>query len=198
MLEKMFWTLAACATLGCAGVATASVTAMPVELTTAIDPQWHQHPCEMRRNQETQLAQAAEDALFATAQVVAPIYIGGVRYAVNQAVMVPVYTERYIPGGPCPGDFPRYVKEFAGYSVNIPVDGDEGQSLFFDISGRAGANFNLSVSCGSFSAADQGNKFFISQRLVTNHSCKLMQIELKGSAVVAPAVELTISIAEEI
>lgn len=198
MLKKMLWTFTAYATLGCAAVATASAMAMPSDEVTAIDPQWHQHPCEMRRNQQAQLAQAAEQAVFATAQLGTPIYIGGVRYVVDQAAMVPVYTERYVPGGPCPGDFPRYVKEFAGYSVEIPVDGDEGQSLFFDISGRAGANFNLSVSCGSFSAADQGNKFFISQRLVTNHSCKLMRIELKGSAALAPVVQLTISIAEEI
>jgi len=198
MLKKMLWSFTACATLGCAAVVTASAMAMPPELATVVDPQWHQHPCDMRRNQQAKLALAAEEAGSATSQQSAPIYIGGVRYAVNQTVMVPVYTERYVPGGPCPGDFPRYVKEFAGYHVDIPVDGDEGQSLFFDISGRAGANFNLSVSCGSFSAADQGNKFFISQRLVTNHSCKLMQIELKGRAEVAPSVELMISIAEEI
>jgi hypothetical protein len=198
MLKKMLWTFTAYATLGCAAITTASATAIPPEGVTVPDPQWHQHPCEMRRNQQAQLAKAAEQAVFANAQLATPIYIGGVRYVVDQAAMVPVYTERYVPGGPCPGDFPRYVKEFAGYSVDIPVDGDEGQSLFFDISGRAGANFNLSVSCGSFSAADQGNKFFISQRLVTNHSCKLMRIELKGSAALAPAVQLTISIAEEI
>lgn len=125
-----------------------------------------------------------------------PIYIGGVRYSINQAAMTPFYRTRIIKGV-CPGDEPIYVQQFAGYRATVPVDGDYGQNLFFDISGRASADMTLKVTCGNFTSTDSGNKFVISTRQVTGGSCSEMKIELTSSAV-TPTVDLSIMISEEL
>ncbi len=125
-----------------------------------------------------------------------PIYVGGVRYNVNQASMTPFYRTRVIPGR-CPDYEPIYIQQFAGYRATIPVDGDSGQNLFFDIVGRASADMTLKVSCGSFTATDSGNKFVISTRQSTGGTCREMQVELTTSAP-TPTVDLSIMLSEQL
>ncbi len=154
------------------------------------------YPCQ-RPHVEEWLDENAIDEQAEVQQVATPIYIGGVRYSVAKSAMTPVYRERYLPPRPCLDDEPRLVRTFVGYKISIPVDGDYGQSLFFDISGRATTEMGLKVNCGSFAATDNGNKFIISQQQVTNYSCRSMDIELTTSNAAAD-VNLVISIAEEL
>jgi hypothetical protein len=154
------------------------------------------YPCQ-RPYLEEWLDENGIDEQAEVQQVATPIYIGGVRYSVAKSAMTPVYRERYLPPRPCLDEEPRLVRTFVGYKISIPVDGDYGQSLFFDISGRATTEMGLKVSCGSFAATDNGNKFIISQQQVTNYSCRSMDIELTTSNASAD-VNLVISIAEEL
>lgn len=125
-----------------------------------------------------------------------PIYVGGVRYSINNSMMTPFYRTRVIPPR-CPNDEPIYIQQFAGYRAVIPVDGDSGQNLFFDIVGRASADMTLKVTCGNFSATDSGNKFVISTRQSTGGTCREMQVELTTNTP-NPTVDLSIMLSEQI
>lgn len=132
----------------------------------------------------------------ASPTAVDPIYIGGMRYRISTAQMTPLY--RYYRAHPPRQDadwvcFRRHL----GYRLQLPVSGDAGQPLFFDINGRSDSSVTLNVSCGSFSGSDQGNKFLISGQMVTGGSCRTFDLELKNSNAVATA-ELTVMISEQL
>ncbi len=127
---------------------------------------------------------------------VEPIYIGGMRYRISTAQMTPFY--RYYRAHP-PQQGADWVcfRRHLGYQLQLPVSGDAGQPLFFDINGRSDSSVTLNVSCGSFSGADQGNKFLISGQMATGGSCRSLTLELKNSNAVATA-ELTVMISEQL
>ncbi|WDD99072.1 hypothetical protein [Thalassomonas actiniarum] len=103
-----------------------------------------------------------------------PIYIGGVMYKLTKADFTPVYRVDYIYH-PC--SIPEPVWVLTGYQTTIPVDGDYGQELHFEISGRSdGTEMALQASCGDFSASDSGSKYFISKTMSTNQSCQSMKL----------------------
>jgi len=105
---------------------------------------------------------------------VEPIYIGGVMYKLTKADFTPVYRIDYIYR-PC--SIPEPVWVLTGYKTTIPVDGDYGQELNFEISGRSdGTEMALRASCGDFSATDSGSKYFISKTMTTNQTCQNMQL----------------------
>ncbi len=132
----------------------------------------------------------------ATAAAVEPVYIGGMRYRISTAQMTPVY--RYYRAHP-PRQDADWVcfRRHQGYQLQLPVSGDAGQPLFFDINGRSDSSVTLNVSCGSFSGSDQGNKFLISGQMVTGGNCRTLTPELKNSTAVATA-ELTVMISEQL
>ncbi|MFC3033726.1 hypothetical protein ACFOEE_14475 [Pseudoalteromonas fenneropenaei] len=101
------------------------------------------------------------------------IYIGGAKYSANKSDFIPEFETRV---DTCPGQPPLVTSVYSGYSLELPVYGDSGQQLHFDIAGRAAQNMTLTVSCGSFSATDSGNKFYISRSQVTGGSCTNMSI----------------------
>ncbi len=152
--------------------------------------------CAIPLHQLEQFKEVAPEKTVVAPLAATPIYVGGVRYSVNQASMTPFYRTRVIPGR-CPDYEPIYVEQFAGYRATIAVDGDSGQNLFFDIVGRASADMTLKVSCGSFTATDSGNKFVISTRQSTGGTCREMQVELTSSAS-TPTVDLSIMISEQL
>ncbi|WP_105166993.1 hypothetical protein [Pseudoalteromonas sp. T1lg23B] len=107
-------------------------------------------------------------------QTTSPIFIGGERYTLSRNDFTPIYeTVTYT----CPGQEPLVVQQYSGYTLSLPVYNDFGQKLFFDISGRAAKYMNLSVSCGSFSASDSGDKFYISRSATTGGSCKRLDLK---------------------
>ncbi len=178
----------------------------PVQLQSAAELQYAacechrqpgRYPCQIPYLSEQWLDENAIDEQAEVQQMATPIYIGGVRYSVAKSAMTPVYRERYLPPRPCLDEEPRLVRTFIGYKASIPVDGDYGQSLFFDISGRATTEMGLKVSCGSFTGTDSGNKFIISAQQVTQQSCRSMDIELTTNNASAD-VNLVISIAEQL
>ncbi len=151
----------------------------------AIDPQMivcnaPQLPAGAQQAQHAAVLQAAE-----------PIYVGGARYVVTQAQLTPSFGE-FI--GPCH----HVYRWFKGYQLEIPVYGDYGEHLFFDISGRSSAELNLTVSCGNFSASDRGTKFVIAQTEATRHSCQSLKLVFSGNHPSPPEVNLIIAITEQI
>ena len=125
-----------------------------------------------------------------------PIYIGGVLYQLDKADFTPEYNERwYWP--PCEED-PVLIKTLKGYTVNIPVDGDYGQDLIFDINGRSdGKIMNLTATCGAFSASDSGDKYIISKQMNTNGTCTNMELKFDFTSSIPPTmIELSVLIAE--
>lgn len=125
-----------------------------------------------------------------------PIYIGGMRYRINTSQMTPQY--RYYRAYP-PQQGADWVcfRRHLGYKLQLPVAGDAGQPLFFDISGRSDNSATLTVSCGSFNGADQGDKFLISRQMVTAGSCRTLDLELKNGNAVTTA-ELSVMISEQL
>lgn len=107
----------------------------------------------------------------ATGGIVAPgpIYVGGARYKINLSNLTPVYYSKY------PGSCGYLV----GYTTTFPVDGDWGQDLYFDLSGRSSKEMSVSAQCGSFSASDSGDKWVISRQQNTGGSCKDMTLKFK-------------------
>ncbi|WDE05408.1 hypothetical protein SG34_000195 [Thalassomonas viridans] len=128
--------------------------------------------------------------------VLEPIYIGGVLYQLDKADFTPVYNERWL-FPPCDGE-PILIKTLAGYTVNIPVDGDYGQNLIFDINGRSdGKVMSLTTTCGSFTATDSGDKYIISKQMNTNGSCTNMELKFSFTSSTPPAlIDLSVLIAE--
>lgn len=106
-----------------------------------------------------------------------PMYVNGVRYTVNKSNFTPAYHIRYIDIG-CEL---IEIKTLIGYSMILPVVGDNGQQLNFDISGRSNKNMTLKASCGSFSATDSGTKWVISRQTYTNQSCDAMKLDFTFS-----------------
>ncbi|WDE11874.1 hypothetical protein [Thalassomonas haliotis] len=118
---------------------------------------------------------AAPEPVLAEMDIyVEPIYIGGVMYKLTKADFTPIYRVEYIYR-PC--SIPQPVWVLTGYKTTIPVNGDYGQELHFEISGRSdGTEMALQASCGYFSASDSGSKYFISKSMITNQSCQSMQL----------------------
>ncbi|CAM4061576.1 hypothetical protein [Pseudoalteromonas byunsanensis] len=108
-------------------------------------------------------------------QQASPIFIGGERYTLSRSDFTPIYQRVTYT---CPGLDPLVVDEYSGYTLSLPVYNDFGQKLYFDISGRAAKYMNLSVSCGSFSASDSGDKFYISRSAITGGSCTQLDLKL--------------------
>ncbi|MCF6436389.1 MULTISPECIES: hypothetical protein [Pseudoalteromonas] len=108
-------------------------------------------------------------------QQASPIFIGGERYTLSRSDFKPIVKEVTYT---CPGLDPLVVTEYSGYTLSLPVYNDFGQKLYFDISGRAAKHMNLSVSCGSFSASDSGDKFYISRAATTGGSCTRLDLRL--------------------
>ncbi|MCO7199688.1 hypothetical protein [Pseudoalteromonas sp. OANN1] len=107
-----------------------------------------------------------------------PIYVGGARYELLNYFFEPIHATRYEKYG-SEGKY-RLVKYIVGYEMTIPVDGDFGQELIFDVSGYASKDAKLSVSCGSFSGSDFGTRYYITKRISTGGSCKTMKVRLDG------------------
>lgn len=138
----------------------------------------------------------SESELAETNGSVDPIYIGGVLYQLNKSDFTPVYNERWI--FPLCNEEPVLIRTLAGYTINIPVNGDAGQELIFDINGRSnGKVMNLTASCGSFSASDSGDKYIISKRMTTNATCTNMVLKFSFTSSIAPTlIDMSVLIAE--
>ncbi|TMN94155.1 hypothetical protein [Pseudoalteromonas sp. S558] len=126
-----------------------------------------------------------------------PIYIGGERYILNKENFTPIFTTVVYT---CPGLEPLVVRKYTGFEISLPVYNDFGQPIFFDIAGRTDRHMNLTVSCGTFSASDSGDKFYISQSVVTNGSCNTlsMKFDFTATAIQPRALDLSLSISEEL
>lgn len=127
-----------------------------------------------------------------------PIYIGGARYRLSKSDFNPIYERRFPK--PCNRALPEnpYINALVGYQISLPVDGDYGQNLIFDIHGRTNKTTKLKAYCGRFSGNDSGKKYVISKRQRTNGSCKMMNIELKFHYLQAPnTIDLNVTISEE-
>ncbi len=174
-----------------------SVCGLAGLLLSGAAPAWAAEPLVQRVDESYCFASATSGGQNeVTATVVEPIYIGGMRYRISTAQMTPQY--RYYRAHPPRQDadwvcFRRHV----GYRLQLPVSGDAGQPLFFDINGRSDSSVTLNVSCGSFTGTDQGNKFLISGQMATGGSCRSLDLELKNSNAVATA-ELTVMISEQL
>lgn len=130
------------------------------------------------------------------ASATAPVYVGGVRYFINQTQMTPLYRYHWVPVPP-PHISERCWRVVDGLTIQIPVDGDAGQRLLFDINGRSGRDGVLTASCGSFSATDSGNKFVISSWQTTGGSCRSMRLDLRNVDATT-TLDLSIQIAEQL
>lgn len=126
----------------------------------------------------------------------APVYVGGVRYSINASQMRPIYRYNWVPVPP-PHQSGMCWQTIDGLTIDIPVDGDAGQVLLFDISGRLNHDSSLTASCGAFSGSDQGNKFVIQRQQVTGGSCRTMRLQLRP-ATLSSDVNLTVQIAEQL
>jgi len=126
----------------------------------------------------------------------APIYIGGVLYKLSRDDFIPVYRD-YQLDPLCDGN-PVRVRRLVGYRAGIEVQGDYGQPLLFEISGRSGNKaMHFSAACGEFTASDRGDKYVISQVQTTNHSCSHMELAFAfHDGVAATDIELSVVIAE--
>ncbi|WP_281559075.1 hypothetical protein [Thalassomonas sp. RHCl1] len=135
-----------------------------------------------------------QEALFAGIETAAePIYIDGVLYQVTESDFTPIYISHYIQAG---RERIR-VERLVAYTLTIPVYGDIGQELIFDINGRSdGHNMNLTASCGTFNASDSGDKYVISSRMTTAQSCTSMKLSFAVSGSPPPFIDLSILIAE--
>ena len=124
-------------------------------------------------------------------QAAAPIYIGGKRYSLSRNDFTPIVKrKRYT----CPGEEPLIVTEYMGYKLSLPVYNDFGQKLYFDVSGRTSSHMTLDVSCGSFRAADSGEKFYISRSFITAGSCTELNLIFKFNKTSHPPSYLNLSV----
>ncbi|WDE05411.1 hypothetical protein SG34_000210 [Thalassomonas viridans] len=134
-----------------------------------------------------------DETLSQTQGAVDPLYIDGVLYQLSKEDFTPVYISHYIQAG---RERIR-VERLVAYTLSIPVYGDIGQELLFDINGRSdGYSMNLSASCGTFSASDSGDKYVISKRMTTAQSCTSMRLSFTVSGSPPPSIDLSILIAE--
>lgn len=119
--------------------------------------------------------EAASEPVLADIEVnVDPIYIGGVMYRLTKADFLPTHRLDYLYS-PC--SLPEPVWVLTGYVAKIPVTGDAGQELNFEISGRSGTtDMELEAICGDFRESDSGNKYFISKTMSTNQTCQRMHL----------------------
>ncbi|KID54544.1 hypothetical protein JF50_21680 [Pseudoalteromonas luteoviolacea] len=124
------------------------------------------------------------------------IYIGGERHSLTQSdFSVRTVTETYY----CPGLEPLVVQRAVGLDLSLPVYNDFGQKLYFDIAGRASRNMQMSASCGTFSASDSGDKFYVSQGAVTGGSCDQLNLSFDFSRYyTTPSLSLSVMISEEL
>ncbi|WDE11879.1 hypothetical protein [Thalassomonas haliotis] len=139
-------------------------------------------------------AQALTEQEYVTQAVVAePIYIGGTLYRFSKENFTPVY--EYVEyQTPC--ELIR-IRKLVAYTATIPVYGDNGQQLIFDINGRSdGKVMTLTASCGSFSATDSGDKYVMFKQMATNQSCSSMELTFAASGAEAGMIELSVLIAE--
>ena len=122
-----------------------------------------------------------------------PIYIGGTLYRFTKENFTPVY------------EYVEYatrcevirIRKLVGYTATIPVYGDNGLELIFDINGRSdGKVMTLTASCGSFSASDSGDKYVMFRQMHTNQSCTSMKLSFAASGAEASMIELSLLIAE--
>ncbi|CAM4216065.1 hypothetical protein [Pseudoalteromonas ostreae] len=140
-----------------------------------------------------QMIEAAKAVTMAS-----PIYIGGARYTLNKSNFTPFYNTRVIEN-PCPWEQPTIISVLAGYEATFAVDGDFGQDLYFDISGRSNKSMRLALSCGSLNASDSGTKWVISKNQNTGGSCKAMKVKysFSNSNSTAPSyIDLNVTISE--
>ncbi|WDE05410.1 hypothetical protein SG34_000205 [Thalassomonas viridans] len=141
------------------------------------------------------LAQAVAAEPADTDKYIDPIFVDGVLYRLSKGDFAPIYTEREFE---CE-DGPYVLKTLVGYGVTVPVEGDIGQELIFDINGRStGKNMNLSVSCGSFNGRDYGDKYNITRQMTTNGTCTSLEVKLLYFTGGLPpqSIELTVLIAD--
>ncbi|KJY96737.1 hypothetical protein [Pseudoalteromonas piscicida] len=126
-----------------------------------------------------------------------PIYVGGARYQLTKSDMKPIYSFEPIYG-PCPGNPPEYIRVLKGYEVELPVDGDFGQDLIYEVTGRASTSVSMSVSCGTgssaFTLSDSGTKLIISKRLNTGGTCSKMHIKAKAARGALTSLDLTVAV----
>ncbi|KZN57497.1 hypothetical protein N473_06325 [Pseudoalteromonas luteoviolacea CPMOR-1] len=146
--------------------------------------------------QETVSMEEMMSAAYAVVQP-QPIYIGGSRYTLNKSNFTPIYETRTI-FEPCSYE-PIVYRVLTGYEATFAVDGDFGQDLFFDISGRSNKSMTLKASCGSFSASDSGTKWVLSKSQNTARSCRQMTLKYTFSNSAAPSyIDLNIMISEQL
>ncbi|WDE05409.1 hypothetical protein SG34_000200 [Thalassomonas viridans] len=137
--------------------------------------------------------QPQEQETSAQAVPVEPIYIGGTLHRFTKANFTPMY--EYVEY-PTPCEVIR-IRKLTGYTATIPVYGDNGQQLIFDINGRSdGKVMTLTASCGSFSATDSGDKYVMFKQMTTNQSCTSMKLTFAASGAEAGMIELSVLIAE--
>lgn len=125
----------------------------------------------------------------------APIRVGGVRYDINETQMTAICRERRFP---LPDGSYLVGREFTGYRISVPVDGDFGQPLAISLTGRSSHALQLSVHCGSFSGTDSGTRFIIQREQQNQISCQRMDIVLQSDSVTEPEVDLSIMLTERI
>lgn len=158
-------------------------------------------PCQIEPLESLSQNSVSNQQMIEAAKAItmaSPIYIGGARYTLNKSNFTPFYNTRVI-FRPCPGEEPETISVLAGYEATFAVDGDFGQDLYFDISGRSSKSMNLAVSCGSLSERDSGTKWVISKKQNTGGSCKAMKVKysFSGSNSSAPSyIDLNITISE--
>ncbi|WP_281559992.1 hypothetical protein [Thalassomonas sp. RHCl1] len=121
-----------------------------------------------------------------------PVYINGVRYQLSKADFVPIYRQRIV------NEQCGVVNALSGYQVTLPVLGDTGQELIFDINGRSdGKVMNLTASCGDFYATDSGDKYVITKTMVTNRSCTNMVLSFEFEDINPPVImDINLQISE--
>lgn len=123
------------------------------------------------------------------------IVVGGVRYDVNQNQMTAICQDVQVrlPDG-------RYIsaREFRGYRLSIPVDGDFGQVLDMSVTGRSSQALQLTVSCGSFTGNDSGTRFIIQREQRNAVSCQRMDIVLHSESTNEAEVNLSIMLTERL
>ncbi|ODB35628.1 hypothetical protein BB427_03240 [Pseudoalteromonas sp. BMB] len=104
------------------------------------------------------------------------IYIDGARHKLDKSNFTRIY--HVGSGNDCDWGGIGPVGILEGFEVTVPVDGDGGQDLYFDINGRSNQHMELSISCGSFDASDSGTKWAISREQKTDGSCRSMHVKV--------------------
>ncbi|MDP5214593.1 hypothetical protein ORJ66_16190 [Pseudoalteromonas tunicata] len=149
-------------------------------------------PCVYNVDPEVKIQQ-----FFNTQEVLDPIYIGGERYALKKENFTPIFTT---VTHTCPDSDPLQVRYYTGYELSLPVYNDYGQKIFFDIAGKTDRQMSLNVSCGSFSASDAGDKFYISESALTSGSCTtiVMKFNFNRTPSLPRYLDLNLTISEEL